>query len=520
MRSCRASCARCTRGRRSKCTRRRRSRRPARGAADPTARRARRARRRTAPHSAPSPPGRATRRAGSSRPASREQGLPRIVMRLLLQLLEQLALALLQPLRNGHLHPGEHVAAAGALQLLCALALDAEQRPVLGAALDLQRHRPVGRRRLNLGAERRLREGDRQLDDEVVAAALVHLRRRDACDDEEIARLAAVEAGLALALEADARAVLDAGRDLDRVTLRPLLAAGAVAARAGVLDHGAVSAASRARLRKREEALAFRDDAAALAFRADRRRGAGLGAGAVALRARRLQRDRDLRLHALERVLEREVDDGFEVVAAARLGPLGAARTAASAEDAAEQVAEIPEIPQVEVLEVDVAPAEAAASVRGAEGVVLLPLLGIREQVVRALNLLEPLLGGRVAGVAVRVVRARELAVGLLDLLGARVLRDAEDLVRVTGLRRHCGLLRPPRSPALGAQRGRRGGSPSASPRSPSPLRRPTAERAAPRGHGDRTCRSSRSRRGLHARALTRAGGARAARPPRASPLR
>src|SRR5204863_9979425 len=230
MRSYRASCARCTRGRRSTCTRRRRSRRSARGAAGPSARRARPARDRTALRSAPSPPERATRRAESSRRASREQRLPRIVVGLLLQFLEQLALALLQPFRNAHLHAREDVAAAGALQLRRALALDAEQRPVLGAALDLQSHRPIRRRRLNLGAECRLGEGDRQLDDEVVSAALVHLRRLDARDDEEVARLAAVEAGLAFALEADAGAVLDAGRDLDRVALRPLLAAGAVAA--------------------------------------------------------------------------------------------------------------------------------------------------------------------------------------------------------------------------------------------------------------------------------------------------
>src|SRR5438034_2364393 len=225
MRSYRASCARCTRGGRSTCTRRRRSRRSARGAAGPSARRARPARDRTALRSARSPPERATRRAKSSRRASREQRLPRIIVGLLLQFLEQLALALLQTLRNGHLHASEHVAAPGALQLRRALALDAEQRPILGTALDLQRHRPVGRRRLNLGAERRLREGDRQLDDEVVAAALVHLRRRDARDHEEVARLPALQAGLPLALEANARAVPDASRNLDRVALRPLLAA-------------------------------------------------------------------------------------------------------------------------------------------------------------------------------------------------------------------------------------------------------------------------------------------------------
>src|SRR2546429_9754097 len=89
----------------------------------------------------------------------------------------------------------------------------------------------------------------------------------------------------------------------------------------------------------------------------------------------------------------------------------------AASKETAEETAEIAEITDVEVAEVDVAALEAAAPVRRAEGVVLLALLRIGEQVVGALNFLEPLLGGGVTRIPVRVVLARELSVGLLDLL-------------------------------------------------------------------------------------------------------
>ena len=66
-----------------------------------------------------------------------------------------------------------------------------------------------------------------------------------------------------------------------------------------------------------------------------------------------------------------------------------------------------------------------------ASRVVGTPLLGIGQRVVGGLHLLELLLGPLVAGVAVRVVLARQLAVRLLDLVGARLLADAEDGVEV-----------------------------------------------------------------------------------------
>ena len=58
--------------------------------------------------------------------------------------------------------------------------------------------------------------------------------------------------------------------------------------------------------------------------------------------------------------------------------------------------------------------------------VVLLALLGVGQDRVRLLHLLEALLGLLVARVLVRVVLARELAVGLLDLVGRGLLVDAE----------------------------------------------------------------------------------------------
>src|SRR5439155_1444375 len=105
----------------------------------------------------------------------------------------QLPLALVQLLRHLDLDAREQVAAAGALQLRRTLALDAQQRPVLRAGLHLHRHRPVGSRHLDGRTERRLRERDRNLDDQVVAAALVQRRGLNTGDDAEVARLDALE---------------------------------------------------------------------------------------------------------------------------------------------------------------------------------------------------------------------------------------------------------------------------------------------------------------------------------------
>src|SRR5207244_2581144 len=104
---------------------------------------------------------------------------------------------------------------------------------------------------------------------------------------------------------------------------------------------------------------------------------------------------------------------------------------------AAEQVGEDVADP-AEAAEAARAPTATAERVRveaGAEdpaaGVVALALVGVRQDRVGLLDLLEPLLRRRVARVLVRVVLARELAVGLLDLLVGGLLVDAERLVGI-----------------------------------------------------------------------------------------
>src|SRR5262249_15291023 len=140
-------------------------------------------------------------------------------------------------------------------------------------------------------------------------------------------------------------------------------------------------------------------------------------------------------------------------------------------EDVAEDVAEVTEIAEVDV---DAARPRtgSAAAVRRAEAVVGLPLFGVGQDVVRRLHLLEALLGGLVALVGVRVVLARELPVGLLDLVRRGALVHTERVVRRLRHRPPAPPRPPaalPRRPGRAARRARRACSPSARRRSPSP---------------------------------------------------
>src|SRR4029078_7940158 len=104
----------------------------------------------------------------------------------------------------------------------------------------------------------------------------------------------------------------------------------------------------------------------------------------------------------------------------------------AAAEERAEVPEQVGEVAEVDVLEPDAARPEALRAL-GPGTVVGLPLLRVREDVVRRLDVLEPLLRRRVVRVSVRMELAGELAVGLLDLVVGRALRDAEHVVRGTG---------------------------------------------------------------------------------------
>src|SRR4029078_4125360 len=179
--------------------------------------------------------------------------------------------------------------------------------------------------------------------------------------------------------------------------------------------------------------------------------------------ARGLDLHRDRRLHALERVVEREPHLDLEIASALTtllllLGPPRAA------EQPAEDVAQVAEVGEIEAVEVDAA-GTGPAPVGGAEAVVLLPLLRVGEYVVGALDLLEALLRRGVARVRVRVVLARELAVRLLDLVLARALRDAERPVQVLNCRHRPPAAAPPRPRGPAGRRDRRARSPSGRPR-------------------------------------------------------
>src|SRR6185312_1397660 len=117
------------------------------------------------------------------------------------------------------------------------------------------RHLGVERRHLDAAAERGLHHRDRHLAVDVGSLALEQLVAAHREEHVEVARRAAARAGLALAGEADARAVLDAGRDVDLERLVAPHAALAGTGAARLVDHLARAMAGRAGALYGEEAL-------------------------------------------------------------------------------------------------------------------------------------------------------------------------------------------------------------------------------------------------------------------------
>ena len=118
--------------------------------------------------------------------------------------------------------------------------------------------------------------------------------------------------------------------------------------------------------------------------------------------------DGDAHLHALERVLEGDANARLEIVAARRAAALR--RGARAAEHPAEEIAEVAEVELLEArrrLRRRRRP-ETPARPRRRTCRTCSALLGVGEQVVGGLHLLELLLGPVVARVPVRVVLARE----------------------------------------------------------------------------------------------------------------
>src|SRR6185437_11484475 len=91
--------------------------------------------------------------------------------------------------------------------------LEAEHGAAIGALGHRHADRPADRRYADLAAEHRLGEGHRQFDMDVVALAAEQLVRRDMHLDQRVARRAAAQPGVALALETQDLAVGEAGGD-------------------------------------------------------------------------------------------------------------------------------------------------------------------------------------------------------------------------------------------------------------------------------------------------------------------
>src|SRR5262245_31760434 len=134
-------------------------------------------------------------------------------------------------------------------------------------------------------------------------------------------------------------------------------------------------------------------------------------------------RDLELGLHALRGLLEGDLEVIAEVVAAPRPRPAIAATPTEEAE-ALEEVLD-------DGAEADIGPSADAG--RRPEAVVVGALVGIGQDRVRLADLLEALLGFLVAGIAIGMVRPREVAVGFLQLAVVGVTADAENRVVVAG---------------------------------------------------------------------------------------
>ena len=369
------------------------------------------------------------------------------------QLLYQFALMLIELAGCIDLNLHVEVSAAAAVQHRHALFAHAEGRAGLRAFWDINAGLALERGNLDGGAQRGLRKADGHSAVQVLAVALEEGVLADMQHDIYVAVLAAIQAIVALPVVQDARAVFHARRHLDVQRVVAHHHALAAALRAWRLDHGSRALAHRTGAGHAEEALLVTHLTLPSALLA----GAGCltagGARAVAAFAEFAAAHGDVLLHAKGGVLKGDAQVLAQVVAAhgarASTAAPSAAKHVSKAEDVAEDVAE------VHLLEA----ALRGAGATGGEGVVAVTvvggaLLGIAQDAVGLAALLEALLGGFVAGIAVGVVLQGKLAVGTLDLDIARGAADAEDFVIIAFGSSGQGVKRPPqRSTSVGGMR-------------------------------------------------------------------
>src|SRR2546422_4401526 len=319
------------------------------------------------------------------------------------------------------------------------LAPHAVHRAGLRSGLDLEQHGPPPVRRgdLHVAAQRRLAEGDREVEHQVVAMALDPRILGDVEHRNEIARRPVAGPRHALAAHREVVVVRDAGRHVDLHRLLGPDPAVAAALGARIRDHHPLAAAGGTR-RDGDE---LPEHGARLAPHLAGAAAAATGRGPRALlgtraAARRATVER-AHAHGLRRprgdVGQRELERHLEV-----RSTVPVASTLAAAEDRVEPT-QVPEVAhedverlgQIEMGEVEPgARGGTAPEARFAVAVVGRALVRIAQHLVRLGEPLEPLLGV-VALVAIGVVVHRELAIGLLDVGLGSVARHSQNPVVV-----------------------------------------------------------------------------------------
>ena len=307
-----------------------------------------------------------------------------------------------------------------------------ELLPGLRARRDPQPRRAAKRRHVDLRAERRLVNRQRDDDVQVVAFAAERGMRLHVDRDVEVAVLAAVSSDVALGRDANARAVGEAGRNRDIQMLAARLDLLAVARRA--LHYALASRSVAGAARACEDHMPARrlHHARALALAAARflrLHPAGPSARAAMLLPRDGQRSRAARNRLFEGEIERLVKiraaEG-RAVARVTLAPL--------IDDVGEEIAErrrrrtADGNGEVEAL-------EAVGCRLGlcglADRVVAAPAIGIAQRLVRFGDLAELRGGHPVTGIDVRMKPPRKTLVGALDVGNCRAFFEAQNNVEI-----------------------------------------------------------------------------------------
>src|SRR5882762_96074 len=391
------------------------------------------------------------------RPADRVPELAALLLRRrvldLAQLLEHLALLRRQLRGRPDMDADVQVAMAALTEPRQALGAQAVGHAGLGAGLDAQHRLTERRRHLDLRAQRGLREGDAEIVDQVVAVALEARVLFDVEYGDEIAARTVARPRDALPPHREIVVISHAGRHVDLNRLLALHSAVAIAAMTRVADDRALT---RARGTRRygeelaEERLRLVPNlAAAAAGGAPRWLRARFGAGACALGARLETLDPYRLGGAGGDFGERELQSDLDVVPAAPIAHLAAAKETFKTSATAQP--KVPHEDRKSFGEIEVHRVEAAGTTRPlmTKAVIGRALLRISQHLVRLGNELEFLFGGFVAVVAVGVALHRELAVGLLDVRFARIPLHTEDDVEIL---LHAIRATPPRAATCGSR--------------------------------------------------------------------